>query len=55
MLVNTESDGSLRLRPFGAVAESGRGLLKGLVPDGESLVDDLQTERRLEAEAEDRD
>jgi len=54
LMVSTDPDGSLRLRPFAAVAENGRGLLKELVPEGESQVDDLLTERRLEAEAEDR-
>jgi AbrB family looped-hinge helix DNA binding protein len=52
MLLSTETDGSLRLRPFGAVADRGRGMLKELVPEGESIVDNLVSERRAEAARE---
>ncbi len=51
MLLSTENDGSLRLRPYRAVAEQSRGLLRGL--PGGSMVDDLLAERRAEAERED--
>jgi AbrB family looped-hinge helix DNA binding protein len=51
MLLSTEKDGSLRLRPYRAVAEQSRGLLRDL--PGESMVDDLITQRRAEALQED--
>lgn len=51
MLLSTENDGSLRLRPYRAVAEQSRGLLRGL--PGGSMVDELLAERRAEAERED--
>jgi AbrB family looped-hinge helix DNA binding protein len=51
MLLSTEADGSLRLRPYRAVAEQNRGLLRELVPSG-SLVDELLVERRSEAGSE---
>ena len=51
LLLNIESDGSLRLRPFRAVADSGRGILAGL--GGGSAVDELIGERRAAAAAED--
>ena len=51
MLLSTEKDGSLRLRPYRAVAEQGRGLLRDL--PGESMVDDLIAQRRAEAAQED--
>ena len=52
MLLSTETDGSLRLRPYRAVAEESRGLLAGLTPAGTSLVDELLAERRAEATLE---
>jgi AbrB family looped-hinge helix DNA binding protein len=55
MLLSTELDGSLRLRPYRVVAEHGRGLLAGLGPAGESMVDELLAERRKAAEDEARD
>lgn len=54
MLLSTERDGSLRLRPYRLVAERGRGLLADLAPAGESMVDELLAERRREAADEDR-
>jgi AbrB family looped-hinge helix DNA binding protein len=51
MLLSTEKDGSLRLRPYRAVAEQNRGLLRDL--PGESMVDGLLAERRAEAARED--
>ena len=52
LLLRTEPDGSLRLRPYRVVAEQGRGLLAGLAPAGESMVDELLAERRAEAARE---
>lgn len=52
LLLSTETDGSLRLRPYRAVAEESRGLLAGLTPAGASLVDELFAERRAEAALE---
>ncbi|MGH2843432.1 MAG: AbrB/MazE/SpoVT family DNA-binding domain-containing protein [Solirubrobacteraceae bacterium] len=51
LLVTTEPDGSLRMRPYRAVAESLRGLLADVAP-GEPLVDELLAERRAEAARE---
>lgn len=51
MLLSTEADGSLRLRPYRAVADESRGLFADLTEDG-SLVDELLSERRAEAERE---
>jgi AbrB family looped-hinge helix DNA binding protein len=53
MLLSTEGDGSLRLRPYRSVADQGRGMLAGLAPEGESMVDELLAERRREAAIED--
>jgi AbrB family looped-hinge helix DNA binding protein len=52
MLLSAEADGSLRLRPYRAVADEGRGLLARLVREG-SLVDELLEQRRGEAGRED--
>jgi AbrB family looped-hinge helix DNA binding protein len=52
LLLSTEPDGSLRLKPYRAVADESRGLLAGLAPGGESLVHDLVADRRGEAERE---
>jgi AbrB family looped-hinge helix DNA binding protein len=49
MLLSTDADGSLHLRPYRAVADQGRGLLAELAPTGESMVDELLAERRTEA------
>lgn len=51
LLVSAEADGSLRLRPFRAVADANRGALHGLAPGG-SLVDNLLSQRRDEAARE---
>ncbi len=51
MLLSTEDDGSLRLRPYRAVAEQSRGLLRGL--PGGSMLDGLLAERHAEAARED--
>ena len=49
LLLSTETDGSLRLRPYGAVADESRGLLAQLAPTSVSFVDELIAERRAEA------
>ena len=54
LLLSTEEDGSLRLRPYRSVANQSRGML-GLTPAGKSMVDELLTDRRREAESEDRE
>jgi len=54
LLLSTEKDGSLRLRPYRSVADQGRGMLAKLAPAGESMVDELLAERRREAAREDR-
>jgi AbrB family looped-hinge helix DNA binding protein len=51
MLLSTEEDGSLRLRPYRAVAAQGRGLYANLAEDG-SLVAELVAERRADAKRE---
>ncbi|MDO8210395.1 AbrB/MazE/SpoVT family DNA-binding domain-containing protein [Conexibacter sp. CPCC 206217] len=51
MLLTTEPDGSLRLRPYRAVADRHRGILGAA--NGPSLVDELIAERRREAARED--
>ena len=51
LLLSTEPDGSLRLRPYRAVADGSRGLLAGL--GSGSIVDELIAERRAAAAAED--
>ena len=53
MLLSTETDGSLRLRPYRSVADSNRGMLAEIAPKEESLVDELLAERRREAARED--
>jgi AbrB family looped-hinge helix DNA binding protein len=50
MLLSTEEDGSLRLRPYRMVAEQNRGLLRDL--PGGSMVDELLLQRRAEAAQE---
>jgi AbrB family looped-hinge helix DNA binding protein len=49
MLVSTEADGSVRLRPYRVVADESRGLFADLTESG-SLVDELIAERRAQAE-----
>ena len=51
MLLSTEADGSLRLRPYRVVAEESRGLYADLSKEG-SLVDELLADRRAEAHGE---
>jgi hypothetical protein len=51
MLLSTEKDGSLRLRPYRTVADESRGLFANLTEDG-SLLDELLADRRAEAERE---
>ena len=54
LLLSTDADGSLRLRPYRAVANQGLGLLADLAPGGDSMVDEVIAERRGEARREDR-
>jgi len=49
MLLSTEADGSLRLRPYRSVADQNRGLLADLAPADVSMVDELLADRRAEA------
>lgn len=51
MLLTTEPDGSLRMRPYRAVADRHRGILADLA-EGGSPVDELIAERRREAARE---
>jgi AbrB family looped-hinge helix DNA binding protein len=51
VLISTEEDGSLRLRPYRSVADANRGLLARRV-GGDSLIDELIAERRAAAEHE---
>ena len=53
LLLSTEKDGSLRLRPYRSVADQNRGMLTGSTSAGKSMVDELLAERRREAELED--
>lgn len=48
MLLTTEPDGSLRLRPYRIVAEESRGLLAGLAGPDVSMTDELIADRRAE-------
>ena len=50
MVVSTEPDGSLRLRPYRSVAEQSRGLYADT--EGGSLVDELLADRRAQAQGE---
>jgi len=52
LLLSTEPDGSLRLRPYRAVAAQTRGLLNDLAPAEVSMVDELLAERRAESARE---
>ncbi len=51
LLLSTDPDGSLRLRPYRAVADAGRGLLAEL--GSASMAEELIEERRAAAAAED--
>jgi AbrB family looped-hinge helix DNA binding protein len=51
LLLSTEPDGSVRLRPFRSIADANRGLLSGI--GGGSMVDELIAERRAASAAED--
>jgi len=51
MLLSTEDDGSLRLRPYRAIADANRGMFADLAASG-SLVDELLADRRAEAALE---
>jgi AbrB family looped-hinge helix DNA binding protein len=53
LLLSTEKDGSLRLRPYRTVADQNRGMLAGLTPTDKSMVEELLAERRQEARRED--
>jgi len=52
LLLSTEDDGSLRLRPYRTVADACLGMLSDLAPDGVSLADELIAERRADAARE---
>lgn len=52
LLVEAQPDGSVRLRPFNAVAEQGVGLANRLAPRRGSAVAALAAERSREAERE---
>ncbi len=52
LLLSTEKDGSLRLRPYRSVADQNRGMLAGSTPARKSMVDGLLAERRREVEME---
>jgi AbrB family looped-hinge helix DNA binding protein len=51
MLLSTDDDGSLRLRPFRSVADASLGLFAS-VGDGSSMAEELIAERRAEAARE---
>lgn len=53
LLLSTEKDGSLRLRPYRSVADQNRGMLIGAAPVDVSMVEELLAERRHEAKCED--
>ena len=50
LLLSTDDDGSLRLRPYRSVADQNRGMLSGLAAG--SIVEELLAERRQEADRE---
>ncbi len=50
LLLNSEDDGSISLRPYRAVVQAGLGLLAA---GDEALVDELLSERRVAAASED--
>lgn len=53
LLVDIESDGSLKLQPFRAAADQTRGLLRERTTSEGSAVDELLAERRAQAARED--
>jgi AbrB family looped-hinge helix DNA binding protein len=53
LALTMESDGSLRLRPYRAIAEQARGLWADLAPASVSMSDELIAERHAEAARED--
>jgi AbrB family looped-hinge helix DNA binding protein len=53
LLLSAEKDGSLRLRPYRSVADQNRGMLVGVAPVSESMVEELLAERHQEAKRED--
>jgi AbrB family looped-hinge helix DNA binding protein len=55
LVVDVEPDGSLKLRPFRAVAEASRGMLADVGDPNVSWTDELIAERRAEAAREDRE
>lgn len=52
ILLHEEPDGTLRLRPYSAVAVKNRGMLADVGAGRDSMVDELIKERRAEAERE---
>lgn len=50
--VETENDGTLRLRPYAAIAKAGLGMFADVEPRDVSMVDELIAERRAEAKRE---
>jgi AbrB family looped-hinge helix DNA binding protein len=53
LLLSTEKDGSLWLRPYRSVADQNRGMLIGVAPVSESMVEELLAERYQEGKRED--
>ena len=53
LLGTLEPDGSLRLTPYGTVAEAGVGMFAGVSPE-RRLTDELAAERRREAAQDER-
>lgn len=53
LLLSIDTDGSLVLRPYRAVADLARGMLSDLAPANVSMVDELLDERRAAAARED--
>ncbi len=51
--IDTEEDGTIRLRPYAAIARASVGMFADLAPEGASMVDELIAERRREAKRED--
>jgi AbrB family looped-hinge helix DNA binding protein len=50
--IDTEEDGTIRLRPYAAIAKASSGMYAHLAPEGVSMVDELIAERRREAKRE---
>ncbi|MBN8867548.1 MAG: AbrB/MazE/SpoVT family DNA-binding domain-containing protein [Solirubrobacterales bacterium] len=50
--IDTEADGTVRLRPYAAIARASMGILADIAPPDVSLVDELIAERRREAKRE---